>query len=258
MSGATGGFATMRSVTFPSLPSPPAPPEASGPAAPPPPPATRFGPRRALVGIPILLLAVAIESAVISIFDPNLKGLGAKLALQALLAVTLAAVAFFMAGDDGQPAPPARLGLRRPPAASVGIAFVGIVAYLAFAIAYSNLVAPHQKDITRSLGYGRGAGVSVVVGILIVAAAPISEEIFFRGFLFGGLRRRLPFVVAAVISAAIFGAFHYTGTGSVTLLPQLAALGLVQAWIYERTGSIVPTIGVHMLNNAVAFAQIVS
>jgi uncharacterized protein len=205
-----------------------------------------------------VLVAVTVESAVISIFDPNLKALAAKLVLQALLAITLAAVAFYLAGDDGRRAPAARLGLRRPQAAAVGIVLVGIVAYLAFAIVYSNLVAPHQKDITRSLGYGHGTGASVAVGILIVGAAPISEEIFFRGFVFGGLRRRLSFLVAGVISAVIFGAFHYTGASSATLLPQLAALGFVQAWIYERSGSILPTIAVHMLNNAVAFAQIVS
>jgi uncharacterized protein len=238
---------------------PPAPPEATGTAAPPPAPARgAFGPRRALVGIPLLLLAVSIEVAVVSIFDPNLKALGAKLALQALLAATLAGVAFLLAGDEGRPAQPATLGLRRPPASAFGIALVGLVVYFAFAILYGSFVGPHQKDITRSLGYGRGAGASIAVGILIVLAAPIAEEIFFRGFLFGGLRRRLPFVAAAVISAAIFGAFHYTGTGSVTLLPQLAALGLVQAWIYERSGSIVPTIGVHMVNNALAFALITS
>ena len=238
---------------------PPAPPEATGTAAPPPAPARgAFGPRRALVGIPVLLLAVSIEVAVVSIFDPNLKALGAKLALQGLLAATLAGVAFLLAGDEGRPAQPATLGLRRPPASAFWIALVGLVVYFAFAILYGSFVGPHQKDITRSLGYGREAAASIAVGILIVLAAPIAEEVFFRGFLFGGLRRRLPFIAAAVISAAIFGAFHYTGTGSVTLLPQLAALGLVQAWIYERSGSIVPTIGVHMVNNALAFALITS
>jgi membrane protease YdiL (CAAX protease family) len=251
-------------VTSPSLPSPPAPPDASGPAAatPEPPgtglPASRFGPRRALLGIPLLLLIVSVEVAVVSAFDPKLKALGAKLALQALLAVTLAAVAFFVAGDDGRPAPPARLGLRRPARSAFAIALVGLVVYLTFAILYGSFVHPHQKDITRSLGYGRGAGASIAVGILIIGAAPVSEEVFFRGFLFGGLRRRLPFVAAAVVSAAVFGAFHYTGSGSLTVLPQLAALGLVQAWIYERSGSIVPTIALHMLNNALAFALITS
>jgi len=126
--------------------------------------------------------------------------------------------------------------------------------YFAFAIAYSTLVNPHQKDLTRDLGYGDGAVASITAGVLIILAAPISEEIFFRGFLFGGLRRRLPFAIAAVISAAIFGAFHYTGSGSLAVLPQLAMLGLTQAWLYERSGSIYPTMGVHIINNALAFA----
>jgi membrane protease YdiL (CAAX protease family) len=244
-------------------PTPPASTEATptaAPSSPPPPPeapAGAWGPGRALLGIPLLLLAVSIEAAIVSIFDSDLKALGAKLALQGLLALTLAGVAFYLAGDGG-PARPEKLGLRRVPASAFAIAFVGLVVYFTFAVLYGSFVHPHQRDITRSLGYGHGAGASVAVGILIIGAAPISEEIFFRGFLFGGLRSRLPFIVAAVISAAIFGAFHYTGGGSITVLPQLAALGLVQAWIYERSGSIVPTIGLHMLNNALAFALITS
>jgi membrane protease YdiL (CAAX protease family) len=86
----------------------------------------------------------------------------------------------------------------------------------------------------------------------------VTEEIFFRGFVFGGLRQRLPFIGAALISAAIFGAFHYTGERSLTVLPQLAALGVVLAWVYERTGSIYPTIAIHIANNAIAFALLTS
>ena len=116
------------------------------------------------------------------------------------------------------------------------------------------LVNPHQKDLTRNLGYGDGVAASIAAGALIVLAAPIAEEVFFRGFLFGGLRRGLPFVGAALISAAIFGGFHYTGPHSLTVLPQLGALGLVQAWLYERSGSIYPTMALHIANNALAFA----
>ncbi|HLF77079.1 MAG TPA: type II CAAX endopeptidase family protein, partial [Dehalococcoidia bacterium] len=39
-----------------------------------------------------------------------------------------------------------------------------------------------------------------MIGVSVVVAAPIAEEVFFRGFLFGGLRRRLPFVAAGLIS----------------------------------------------------------
>jgi membrane protease YdiL (CAAX protease family) len=213
-----------------------------------------WGPGRAFGGILVLLVLISVEAGIISAFDPNLKAIGAKLGLQALLALTLAGVAFAMASPRGGLAAPAALGLQRPERGALRLAFAAYLAYFAFAIAYSALVSPHQKDLTRDLGYGDGAAASIIAGLLIVLAAPISEEIFFRGFLFGGLRRRLPFVLAAVISAAIFGAFHYTGPGSLTVLPQLAMLGLTQAWLYERSGSIYPTMAVHVINNALAFA----
>jgi membrane protease YdiL (CAAX protease family) len=42
------------------------------------------------------------------------------------------------------------------------------------------------------------------------------------------------------------------------VLPQLAFLGLALAWLYEETGSILPGIGVHAVNNALAFAILTS
>jgi membrane protease YdiL (CAAX protease family) len=201
-----------------------------------------------------LFVALVIETLIVSAFDPHLKSVGAKLALQAVLALTLFAVPFAFAAFSGSRKPGQALGLRRPEGHTLRLAATAYVAYFAFALAYSALVSPHQKDLTRHLGYGDGVAASIAAGALIILAAPISEEVFFRGFLFGGLRRRLPFVAAAVISAAIFGAFHYTGPHSLTVLPQLGMLGLTQAWLYERSGSIYPTIGIHVLNNALAFA----
>jgi membrane protease YdiL (CAAX protease family) len=127
-----------------------------------------------------------------------------------------------------------------------------------FAIVYSGLLHPHQKDITRDLGFGHGGLGTLAAGVLIVIAAPASEEIFFRGFIFGGLRNRLSFPIAAVISAAIFGLFHYTGAGSIEVVPQLAFLGLVLCWVYEETGSIYPTMAIHAVNNLIAFIFLTS
>jgi uncharacterized protein len=86
----------------------------------------------------------------------------------------------------------------------------------------------------------------------------VTEEIFFRGFMFSGMRRRLPFAAAAAISAGVWGLFHYTGPGTWGVVIQLAVFGIVLAWLYERTGSIWPGIGVHALNNAIAFAILTS
>jgi membrane protease YdiL (CAAX protease family) len=235
------------------------PPGEVPPAAPPNVPAT-WGPGRVGVGILVLLVLSVIEVAVVSIFDPSLDSLGARLAAQALLAATLVGVALGVAADRGFPgsAPRWRLGLRRPLRSPYVIAGAAYVAYLVFALAYSAFVHPHQRDITRDLGFGHGDLGTVAAGILIIGAAPISEEIFFRGFIFGGFRRRLSFPVAAILSAVIFGLFHYTGSGSLAVVPQLAFLGLALCWVYEETGSIYPTIALHMVNNAFAFAVLTS
>jgi uncharacterized protein len=246
-----------------------APPPGSGGSVPPPGAtapsrnvAATWGPGRVGVGILVLLVLSVIEVGVVSAFDPSLDSLGARLVAQALLAATLVGVAFGVAADRGFPgtaaAPRWTLGLRRPLRSPYAIAGAAYLAYIIFALVYSAFVHPHQKDITRDLGFGHGDLGTVAAGILIVLAAPISEEIFFRGFIFGGFRRRLSFPVAAILSAGIFGLFHYTGSGSLTVVPQLAFLGFALCWVYEETGSIYPTMALHMLNNAFAFAVLTS
>jgi uncharacterized protein len=211
------------------------------------------------VGILALLLTTVFEVGIVSAFDPGLNSLGARLVTQALLALTLVGVAFAVTADSNTGiAPPGALGLRRPLRSPFGIAAAAYLGYIVFAIVYSGLLHPHQKDITRDLGFGHGGLGTLAAGVLIVIAAPASEEIFFRGFIFGGLRNRLSFPIAAVISAAIFGLFHYTGAGSAEVVPQLAFLGLVLCWVYEETGSIYPTMAIHAVNNLIAFIFLTS
>jgi uncharacterized protein len=245
------------------------PPPAVATGAPPPPPRTpatspgkpsaTWGPGRVAGGIGALLLTTVVEVGVVSAFDPNLDSLAARLVTQAMLAVTLVGIAFVVsAGSRGGVASPSSLGLRRPLRSPIGLAAAAYLGYIVMALAYSTLVHPHQEDVTRDLGFGHGAFGAIAAGVLIVIAAPISEEIFFRGFIFGGLRHRLSFPAAGLISAAIFGLFHYTGAGSLGVVPQLAFLGFALSWVYEETGSIYPTMAIHALNNALAFALLTS
>lgn len=138
-----------------------------------------------------------------------------------------------------------RLGVQhfRPSAFKWMAAAVG--AYLVFAILYSALILePEQDDIAS------GFGPIPVQVLLIVFGAAIAEEICFRGMLFGGLRERLPKVPAALAAGVVFGALHaFTGLSAV---PPLIALGFIFCLLYEKTGSIVPGILLHMLNNSVA------
>ncbi len=138
-----------------------------------------------------------------------------------------------------------RLGARRFRPSALKWMAAAIGAYLVFAIAYTQLILePHQKDIAEGLG-----AVPVQV-LLIVIAAPVSEEVCFRGMLFGGLREKLPRLGAAAISGLVFGGLHaLTGVSAV---PPLIVFGFLLALLYEKTGSIVPGILLHMLNNSVA------
>lgn len=88
--------------------------------------------------------------------------------------------------------------------------------------------------------------------LLVTAVMPaIGEEILFRGFLFGSLRRNMKKRGwAIVISALIFGAFHVS---LVKLLPT-ALLGASFACIVSATGSIYVTMFLHFLNNTISMA----
>jgi membrane protease YdiL (CAAX protease family) len=84
--------------------------------------------------------------------------------------------------------------------------------------------------------------------LLTVVAAPIVEETFFRGFLFGGLRRRLGFAGAATISGALFALAHF----SPTLIIPFTLIGVVFAFTYWRTGTLLASITAHMTFNLVS------
>ncbi len=222
-------------------------------------PSGGWGPTQVFLAVLAVLVLVTIEAGVVSIFDPDLDSLGATLGVQALLAVTLIAVALaFATRSTSLTSALGELGLRRFARSALGLAAVAYVAYLIFAVIYSAFVHPEQEDITRDLGFDEGGIGAFVAGALIVAAAPLSEEIFFRGFMFGGLRRRLPMWAAAVIAGAVFGLLHYTGPDSIGVVPQLAVLGVLLAWLYERTGSLWPPIILHVANNGLALIALTS
>ena len=88
----------------------------------------------------------------------------------------------------------------------------------------------------------------------VVILTPVLEEIVFRGLLFATLRRRLPLAAAAPASAAVFALAHGYG-----LLGFLAVFwsGLLWAVAYEKTGSLLPSIAAHAVDNLGASLSVV-
>jgi len=86
-----------------------------------------------------------------------------------------------------------------------------------------------------------------------VIIAPFCEEVFFRGFVFPGLRHGMSLGWAIIISSLLFGIAH-ADPGS---FPVLFVIGLALAFLRWRTQSIWPCIVLHMLNNGIAALAIV-
>ena len=76
--------------------------------------------------------------------------------------------------------------------------------------------------------------------------APFVEEVFFRGFLFQGLRQRYGWIAAMLLSSGIFAVAHLQ---LVALIPTFI-LGNVLAYIYHRSNSLWPGMILHFLVNA--------
>jgi uncharacterized protein len=96
------------------------------------------------------------------------------------------------------------------------------------------------------LAWGPAAAVAVTL-LGSILFAPVFEEIIFRGLLYGTLRTRLTWPVAALASAMVFALAH--GYGAAGFLSVFVS-GLLWAWMYERTGSLLPSMAAHVVNNA--------
>jgi uncharacterized protein len=135
------------------------------------------------------------------------------------------------------------------------VAFVvGLLLLLLFrAIFGSDIEAPEQLPPDLSLT-GK-----VLAAILAVVVAPLTEELYFRGVLFRGLRDRYGFWLGAGVSSLLFGAAHYVPApwqDALLLQTVMIFTGLGLAWIHERRGTLAANVAAHMTFNVIGIALI--
>lgn len=100
--------------------------------------------------------------------------------------------------------------------------------------------------------------------VFIFLWAGLGEELFYRGYLYGTLRKRgVGAIRAALVSSALFGLRHAAQLAPVHPYPLAAAIswvviafviGLALAWIYERCASLWPPVLAHYLFNLIPLA----
>lgn len=90
--------------------------------------------------------------------------------------------------------------------------------------------------------------------ILLVGAtcvvAPIVEELIFRGHLWSALQRSMSPGLVLFTTTLLFASYHVYPLQALALLPTSLILG----WLRWRSGSLVPPILAHAVNNALAAA----
>lgn len=149
------------------------------------------------------------------------------------------------------------LGLARPPgqhggrARQIGLGVVAGLVAATLAMFYLTLIAyvpwlarPLEEAKSSVHELDREARLTLLA--LAALAAPVFEELIFRGILYRGFRGSTSAPIAALASALVFALMH----PGVTALP-IFVMALLAALAYERTGWLLTPIATHMTYNAI-------
>lgn len=169
--------------------------------------------------------------------------------LQSILIILLVIISVLL-----RKAPLAAIGLRR---CSWNGLFVygiggGIAVLFLVAVVMSLIISffpqpPQPQPIAELILNAQDWRQVVLLLLLVSVLAPVSEEMFFRGFIYPVLRFRFSIVGGIVISACLFGAMHLD---LVRFLP-LALGGACLTLFCEKSASIYPAMIAHSMWNTV-------
>jgi membrane protease YdiL (CAAX protease family) len=130
----------------------------------------------------------------------------------------------------------------------------GVIAAAALWTVMATLVRVPPNNLPDT----HGIPLQTLIPVLLVsiAAAPLSEEIAFRGYAMGLIRRRFSPIHALVITSALFAAVHLTqGPYPPKLLVYFLA-GLTFGFVALRTGSLLPAMVVHSFGDLTFFTLV--
>jgi len=164
----------------------------------------------------------------------------------------LLVLAIFLGARIGFGANAAQLGLRiRPHAKQIGYGILAGIGLIVISIVIggveSKLFGPHPQLVAEMLAKRHGPFAFALDLLSVSLAAPIGEELFFRGVLFAGLVQRMPLWSAAVLSGLIFGAAHLDPWN----FPSLFVIGIGLAYVYYANRTLWSNIASHATVNGV-------
>lgn len=107
-----------------------------------------------------------------------------------------------------------------------------------------------QRELTETLARITEERSFLATVLVVAVIVPLVEEVLFRGVLLTALARRISFVAANLIQAALFATLH----GVTLLWPFFFLMGLVAGRMMRESGGLLPAIVLHVLNNGATLA----
>ena len=115
-------------------------------------------------------------------------------------------------------------------------------------------IEPEQQDIINNILSEDSLGVLAFMIFFGMLAAPIVEELIFRGFLQSAVRITCGKLQTVLTSGFVFALIHW----NAHVFLQIFILGLLLAYLFEITGSLVAPITVHICHNTTTLAFLIS
>ncbi|MBN4047563.1 CPBP family intramembrane metalloprotease [Acidimicrobiaceae bacterium AH-315-P05] len=126
---------------------------------------------------------------------------------------------------------------------------VGVLAQIVIIVAYSPFVwlFDIELDAAEELAAQFSGGSVMLLVLIAVVGAPVSEELFFRGLVQGSLEQTEPAWKAVGVTSLLFSVSHF----QLLQAPGLLAFGLLLGWQVSRTGRIGGAIAMHAGFNSI-------
>jgi membrane protease YdiL (CAAX protease family) len=148
------------------------------------------------------------------------------------------------------------LGVRKPPGRywalfipiALGMYVASLIASAVVVLIFYHGKAPENPQVKDLTGGGGFTWTALILALITASVvAPVVEELFFRGMLYGWLRTRWNFVGGVILSGVLFSLAH----GIALIFASILVVGITLAIVYEKTKSTIATMALHSLFNTV-------
>lgn len=132
-------------------------------------------------------------------------------------------------------------------------ALLAFAVYLPLSIVFlmgMSQLLPINVDEAQEVGFENLVGIEMILTfLLLVVLTPLAEELLFRGLMFTGFRNKLPFWPAAIAISMLFAVAHWQANVAIDVF----VMSLISCYIREKSGSLWPSIFLHVFKNGLAF-----